>query len=124
MGFVWVHADSFLRSVPPPLYSFVTTVRLAVNLLQPELSTRRRYSNGLSHVRKGSDSRVVDHDAQLIHRGYCSNRPHAAAMSNMYCGNRVHQPVWGGSRGCASWAVKLCACENSDGWLSGCMGAV
>ena len=25
--------------------------------------------------------------------------------------------VWDGSRGCASWAVMLCVCENSDGWL-------
>ena len=32
--------------------------------------------------------------------------------------------VWGSSHGCASWAVKLCVCENSNCWLAGCMGFV
>ena len=26
--------------------------------------------------------------------------------------------VWGGARGCASCAVRLRVCENSDGWLA------
>ena len=33
MGFVWVHADSFLRCVASPFHSFVTTLELVFTYL-------------------------------------------------------------------------------------------
>ena len=57
MGFVWVHAESFLHSVASPFHSFLTTLQKALldnNLLQ---SLTFHGDDQRQHARRGQPSR-------------------------------------------------------------------
>ena len=66
MGFVWVHADSFLRCVASPLHSFVTTVYACMRSSDLRIHDRARKRLDGTHLDLDDLKRdLVSHDISI-----------------------------------------------------------